>query len=428
MGSSTDGSLVTFSIACESLRPRHCSISHASQGNKYVLRDLSEGKPGVWIRLRPDRGIPVDEGSRLDRDGVLYQPNFGPSGNVDGFVDYPSTLLCFRSSGDQVGVPFVFSKSSSVNYGGDVWVRLSPSLAHRLHVNDQFRFAPSGVSSTVFEVRRFSYGSGCAQGIRPTMEDEEVAIDDLVMNSFPDLPVSWYGCYDGHGSHECSQFLKKNLHKLFQTNFPSTSLSRDQIAHSLVRTFVAADTEFTSFARQRGISPNVGAVVVVVTIIANTIFCANLGDARAILARGDGSLLCLSNDMKPNNPQECERIKKCGGQVVNNRVNGRLAVSRAIGDLEFKPSGIVSNIPEIRAVNKQPDDEFIVIACDGLFDVMTSEEVVSFVRLKISTSVDNKLEPNPKQIAIDLVTESIMKRNTSDNVTVMVILLKKYCN
>jgi serine/threonine protein phosphatase PrpC len=130
--------------------------------------------------------------------------------------------------------------------------------------------------------------------------------------------------------------------------------------------------------------------------------------------------------MKPNNPSESERLKKCGGQVINNRVNGRLAVSRAIGDLEFKPTGVVSNVPEIRAV-EMSNDEFILLACDGLFDVMTSEEVGKFVRCRISACVEKNEEPIPRQIAVDLVTESIMKRNTSDNVTVMIIFLKSFC-
>lgn len=414
-----------MSISCDSVRSIHCSITRNETDGRYRIRDLSDGKPGVWIRLRSDRGIPVNHGSALEHEGKVYDAQLGPGGFVDRFVDYPQSLLLFRS-GEPEKLPYVFSKSSMTSSPGEIWIRLSSDIPFVLHPNDHFRFGSSKDGSTAFEFHRFNVGTGSAQGIRPTMEDEEIAIDDLVIPDHPDIPVSWYGCYDGHGSYECSRFLSKNLHKIFQSNFPKQIVSVNEIASSLVRTFVAADDDFASFAKQRGISPNVGSVVVVVCIIANIIFCANLGDARAILGRADGSIVNLSQDMKPNNPSESERIKKCGGQVINNRVNGRLAVSRAIGDMEFKSTGVVSNVPEIRAV-EMSNDEFILLACDGLFDVMSSEEVGKFVRCRISACVEKNEEPNPRQIAVDLVTESIMKRNTSDNVTVMIIFLKCFC-
>jgi serine/threonine protein phosphatase PrpC len=425
IGSSREEGLVSLSISCDSIRSVHCRIHLDSVSGMYQLLDLSESKPGVWVKLRHDRGIPVDSKTALEHERMIYESCTSLNGVVEGFKEYPVSLLSFRP-GTSEGVRYVFSKSPGVSSGGDIWIRLSPLLAHELHPNDQFRLGRESENTIVFEVHRFSVGSGCAQGIRPTMEDEEVAIDDLPIPHYPDLCVSWYGCYDGHGSHECSEYLQKNLHKVFQSNFPH-SLNVVEIARSLVQTFVSADDKFSAYAKQRGISPNVGAVVVVVVIIANSIFCANLGDARAILSRNDGSVVGLSQDFKPNLPSESDRIKKCGGQVINNRVNGRLAVSRAIGDMEFKPSGIVSNIPEIRYVEMQPNDEFILLACDGLFDVMTSDEVAEFVRAKVTASVARNQEPNPRQIAVDLVTESIMKRNTTDNVTVMIIFLKKYC-
>jgi serine/threonine protein phosphatase PrpC len=199
------------------------------------------------------------------------------------------------------------------------------------------------------------------------------------------------------------------------------------IPQALIESFRATDTDFEKFSNQRGLSPNVGSVVVVTIIIGDYIFCANLGDARAILAGSSSRVIELSRDMKPNVAEETKRILGCGGHVVNNRVNGRLAVSRAIGDFEFKNSGLVSNAPEIRCIRRvSPEDEFIVMACDGLFDVMSSEEVVEFIRNRIDIYVKKNQEPDPNQIAVDLVTESIMKRNTSDNVTVLIIFLRKF--
>ena len=417
---------MTLSIACDSLRCCHGALRRGLNDGKFCLFDLTDGKPGIWIGLRPDRGVPVDANTAIEYGGLIHESRSNPANFVDGFLDFPHSLLVFKSS-EPEKVPYVFLKSNVIS-PGDVYVRLSHEIPFKLHPNDKFRFGPGRANATTFEFLRFNTGTGSAQGIRPTMEDEEVVIDDLVIDHHPELLVSWYGCYDGHGSNECSRYLSKNLHKIFQSHFPSGSmLSVQNIASSFVRTFIAADDEFSLFAKQRGISQNVGSVVVVVCVIGGIIFCANLGDARAILGRSDGSVLGLSQDMKPTVPSELDRIKKCGGQVINNRVNGRLAVSRAIGDMEFKPTGIVSNIPEVRAVEMRDDDEFLLLACDGLFDVMSSEEVANFVRSRVATFVEKNEEPNPRQIAVDLVTESIMKRNTSDNVTVMIIFLKKFC-
>jgi serine/threonine protein phosphatase PrpC len=109
---------------------------------------------------------------------------------------------------------------------------------------------------------------------------------------------------------------------------------------------------------------------------------------------------------------------------------GRLAVSRAIGDFEFKVpnqdgESMVSAIPEVRSYPLS-NGRYIVIACDGLFDVMSSVEVVEFVNRRIAMYVARSEEPDPESICIDLITESVMKRGTSDNVTIVLIFLKKF--
>ena len=114
--------------------------------------------------------------------------------------------------------------------------------------------------------------------------------------------------------------------------------------------------------------------------------CANTGDSRAVLARG-GQAVTLSNDHKPYLPGEKERIEKAGGQVKFNRVNGDLAVSRALGDFVYKrcesvafKEQAVTAFPEIIVEEREESDQFIVLACDGIWDVMSSQEVVEKVR------------------------------------------------
>jgi len=420
IGLSRNPEEVSFSLICEGVRPKHCHIQYHPQHKQYTIRDLTEGRSGTWMKLRNDnRGIEISSASALECNRVIHEPIFDENNpmdhNLSGFKDFPTSLISLRQS-KTGGTQQILGKENS----GELWIRLGQT-DQTLFPGDQIRIGQGG---PIFEVRRFCSGSGSAQGIRPTMEDEDIMIDDLPILHLPDLRISWFGCYDGHGSFECSNFVKKHLHRNFLHSMSASSnVSVDTIKNAFINAFKETDNEFEKFANQRGISQNVGSVVIVVAIINDFLFCANLGDARAVLSSG-GNTIDLSRDMKPNVPEETERIKKFGGQVINNRVNGRLAVSRAIGDFEFKSAGLVSNVPEIRMIRRdQVNDEFIVMACDGLYDVMSSNEVVEFVRDRIRR---NPEAADPNQIAVDLVTESIMKRNTSDNVTVMIILLKKY--
>ncbi|KAI8876315.1 protein serine/threonine phosphatase 2C [Backusella circina FSU 941] len=127
------------------------------------------------------------------------------------------------------------------------------------------------------------------------------------------------------------------------------------------------------------------AVTALVTPDQKSIFVANAGDSRAIISTG-GQSKPLSYDHKPVDPKESDRITHAGGFVEFGRVNGNLALSRAIGDLEFKQNANLS--AEEQAVTCYPDviehtitdeDEFFVLACDGIWDCMTNQQVVNYI-------------------------------------------------
>lgn len=118
-----------------------------------------------------------------------------------------------------------------------------------------------------------------------------------------------------------------------------------------------------------------------------------MGDSRAI-ASINGCVQELSHDHKPNNEQEMKRISAAGGWVEFNRVNGNLALSRALGDFVFKRNEtkkaeeqIVTALPDIEIKDITKDHEFLVLACDGIWDVMSNEEVLEFVRTRIAQSI-----------------------------------------
>ncbi len=125
-----------------------------------------------------------------------------------------------------------------------------------------------------------------------------------------------------------------------------------------------------------------GTTVISTAITPHHIYFVNCGDSRAVLCRA-GRVAFSTEDHKPFSPGERERIENAGGSVTLQRVNGSLAVSRALGGLQYKTvewrpvtEQMVSPEPEVSAVERSPADEFLVLACDGVWDTVTNESSV----------------------------------------------------
>lgn len=126
----------------------------------------------------------------------------------------------------------------------------------------------------------------------------------------------------------------------------------------------------------------------------------------------------MSQDHRPIYPSERMRVEELGGYIDDGYLNGVLSVSRALGDWDMKfprgsPSPLIAE-PEFRQVVLTEDDEFLIIGCDGIWDVMSSQEAVSLVRRGLRRHDD------PEQCARDLVMEAL-RLNTFDNLTVVVV-------
>ncbi|XP_049540730.1 probable protein phosphatase CG10417 [Anopheles darlingi] len=133
-----------------------------------------------------------------------------------------------------------------------------------------------------------------------------------------------------------------------------------------------------------------GCTAVVALLHGKDLYVANAGDSRCVVSR-KGEALEMSFDHKPEDTIEFERIEKAGGRVtLDGRVNGGLNLSRAIGDHGYKMNKslpaeeqMISALPDIQKITIGPEDEFMVLACDGIWNFMTSEEVVQFVKERI---------------------------------------------
>ncbi|XP_052871993.1 probable protein phosphatase CG10417 [Anopheles cruzii] len=134
-----------------------------------------------------------------------------------------------------------------------------------------------------------------------------------------------------------------------------------------------------------------GCTAVVALLHEKELYVANAGDSRCVVCR-NGKALEMSFDHKPEDTIEFTRIEKAGGRVtLDGRVNGGLNLSRAIGDHGYKMNGslppekqMISALPDIQKITVGPEDDFMVLACDGIWNFMTSDEVVQFVQERIN--------------------------------------------
>jgi len=131
--------------------------------------------------------------------------------------------------------------------------------------------------------------------------------------------------------------------------------------------------------KELGASDESGCTATVALITPTEVFCCNAGDSRTIISKGK-SAVDLSVDHKPSLPDEQRRIYNANGYVEDNRVNGMLALSRALGDFDYKKNSslgpkeqAVTAFPEIKSIQLTSDTEFIILACDGIWDVMSSQ-------------------------------------------------------
>lgn len=174
-----------------------------------------------------------------------------------------------------------------------------------------------------------------------------------------------------------------------------------------------------------------GATAVSVLVRGPKIVVANTGDSRAVLSKR-GQARALTQDHKPILFEEAKRIIKAGGFVRDNRINGALNVSRTLGDLDFKRNTelphteqMVVATPDIEYFTLEEGDEFLILACDGIWDVLTNQEAVDFVRKRLKAG-DGLKSICEQMCDACLATDLKGMCRGADNMSVIVVLFKKH--
>jgi len=246
------------------------------------------------------------------------------------------------------------------------------------------------------------FGVSSMQGWRIEMEDAHCAVVGL--NDLSDW--SFFAVFDGHAgqgvSAHCAEHL---LDSIIQSNDFKSSASLcnghsnldniERIKNGIREGFLKLDEKMKKLPEVTSGSDTSGSTAVCAIISPSHFFFANCGDSRAVLSRG-GQEYFSTKDHKPSDPDEKKRIQKAGGSVMIQRVNGSLAVSRALGDFDYKQligvgpcEQLVSPEPEITVQERDNDrDEFLILACDGVWDVMNNVDLCNYVRYQLTISSD----------------------------------------
>lgn len=297
--------------------------------------------------------------------------------------------------------------------------------------------------------KKMYYGISAMQGWRAQMEDDHVQI--LSLPQVKDC--SLFGVYDGHGGDMVAHYAARHFPDILQnTKLLTPSMEDDAFVTASKSAFelslMQIDADMRKLPQVESGQDQSGSTSVMTLVGPRHIVCANTGDSRAVLARS-GQAVTLSNDHKPYLPVEKERIEKANGQVKFNRVNGDLAVSRALGDFVYKRCETVDDkeqavtaFPEIIVEKREAQDQFIVLACDGIWDVMSSQEVVDKILDMLRNGrppvvpEDNAMagggeedEPAkaPRQWDLGAVCEALidhcLRLGSRDNMSVIIVLL-----
>ncbi|XP_066361913.1 probable protein phosphatase 2C 52 [Miscanthus floridulus] len=243
-------------------------------------------------------------------------------------------------------------------------------------------------------------GYSSFRGKRASMED----FYDIKSSKIDDKQINLFGIFDGHGGSRAAEYLKEHLfenlmkHPEFMTN---TKLA-------ISETYRKTDSEFLD--AERNTYRDDGSTASTAVMVGDHLYVANVGDSRAVISKA-GKAIALSEDHKPNRSDERKRIESAGGIVMwagTWRVGGVLAMSRAFGNRLLKQFVIAD--PEIQEQEINDELEFLIIASDGLWDVVPNEDAVSLV----------KMEEEPEAAARKL-TETAFSRGSGDNITCIVV-------
>ena len=304
------------------------------------------------------------------------------------------------------------------------------------------------------------------QGWRKRMEDSHITDLDLG----PSNNTQIFGVFDGHGGSEVAKFvanhfteeflknqnyLRNDIKKALEENYQKmdTLMLEKEGSQELLAEYQKSKEESAKIKENNKnaqiemlrqvidpkeqpdaqISMFTGCTANVLVIQDKKLFFANAGDSRSVLCK-KGQAFPMSVDHKPSIPAELKRIERAGGWVSDGRVLGNLNLSRGIGDSEYKvdkklkpEEQMISNFPDVKIENFSGDIDFAVIACDGIWDCKTNQEVCDFFIDKFNKEPDGKISKFIEDLYDEILAPDVYTDTGvgCDNMSCIVIQFKK---
>lgn len=263
------------------------------------------------------------------------------------------------------------------------------------------------------------WGCSCMQGWRVEMEDAHTCETNV-----PARPgTSFFAVFDGHGGSFVSKVAARDLLPCVQDTaaYKTGDKSAETLKQALYDGILQLDADIRETEEVKDGEDISGSTAVMSFITPTHFVIANTGDSRAVLVRG-GKVEFGTVDHKPSDPGERSRVEDAGGFVEMGRVCGNLAVSRALGDFQYKDNPDmpaqqqkITAAADMTVLTRSQDDECLILCCDGIWDVMTNEQVHEFVSAHLKGGY------KVGEICERLMDDCLMK-NSKDNMSVLIVL------
>lgn len=300
-------------------------------------------------------------------------------------------------------------------------------------------------------------GAAAAQGARPYMEDRHAMVHDFKpkgMDGCDGVRRSFMGVYDGHNGEWAAEFASEKMHTFLDEDVLkrcSTPTCQEEKAkynsemeQALKAMYMTCDEEILDTTQSRGRRD--GSTSLCVVQVGKALFTAHAGDSRAIVGYADGRCRAMTEDHKPSVASERRRITEIGGRIEfcgcwrvvadhpTKPLRAALAVSRSLGDIDFKRpvnAGVTAE-PDVRRFELDENIQFVVLASDGMWDVIRDQEAGDIARSVLKANdvlrsgvgaydyPEEDIVRDACREAAQALVDKSMERGTNDNVTVVV--------
>ena len=321
-------------------------------------------------------------------------------------------------------------------------VELSPEIFKNTYNNftESILSSPEEFSKDDI-IKGYAYNTSMGN-IRDYNEDT-ITATKIILDGENDKNTFFFAVYDGHGGNGCSLYLKEKLHH-FIKSFSKESIN--EAINTVEQKFIAEE----ALDEKGEIKDPSGSCGIMALIQKNKLIIANVGDSRLVLFKKSSLFFC-TEDHKPSSPTEKTRIEAAGGMIYQTPsliplqqngkdieppwrvLPGRLSVSRTFGDVEAKNENlggmknVVVALPDITEMELDDDFNFMVLGCDGIFDVLSNEEILECVKIVLKEKEIKDLnEVNISELCgfiADMIIKSSLAKDSYDNVSVIVIAI-----